>query len=106
MVFVAMEENLQHHLKVSNTSEMNDDFREKVVTELVKNDDINFYWCVLTLKLDAEKDGVLRRLVVEHWVTVRRFSFAEAFIEMYKQCRKKSLQRSKGLRTELCNYLL
>ena len=48
MVFVAIEENLRHHLKVSNTSEMNDDFREKVVTELVKNADINFYWCMLT----------------------------------------------------------
>ena len=103
MVFVAMEENLRHHLKVSNVSEMNDDFREKVVTELVKNDDIMFYWCMLTLKLDAEKEGVLRRLVVEHWVTVRGFSFAGAYIEMYKQCTKKSLQRSKGLRTKLCN---
>lgn len=82
---------------------MNDNFREKVVTELVKNDDIMFYWCMLTLKLDAEKEGVLRRLVVEHWVTVRGFSFAGAYIEMYKQCTKKNLQRSKGLRTKLCN---
>ena len=40
---------------------MNDDFREKVV--LVKNDNI---MCMLTLKLDAEKEGVVRRLVVKH----------------------------------------
>ena len=102
MVFVTMEENLRHHLKVSNVTEMNSDFREKVVTELVKNDDVSFYWCMLALDLDAEKESVLLKLLVEHWVTVRGLSFAGAYMEMYKQHVKKSLQRSKGLRTTLC----
>lgn len=101
MVFLAMEENLRHHLKVSNVREMNSDFRDKVVMELVKNDDVNFYWCMLALDLDAEKESVLLKLLVEHWVTVRGFSFAGAYMEMYKQYTKRSLQRSKGLRTTL-----
>lgn len=94
MVFLAMEQNFRHHLKVSNVHEMNSNFKQKVIRELVKNDNIHFYWCMLALDLDAEKEVVLLRLVVEHWVAARGFSFAGAYMEIYKQYMKKSLQRS------------
>ena len=40
-------------------------------------------------------------MITELWVTVRGFSYAGAWMELYKQRVKKTLQRSKGLRKVL-----
>ncbi len=95
MVFVAMEENLRHHFKISNVREMTDDFRKKVVKELLENEDIGFYRSMLALSLEPKGEAVLLKMLVEHGVTVRGFSFA--YVEVYKQHVKKNQQKSKGL---------
>ena len=40
-------------------------------------------------------------MIVQHWITVRGFSFVSAFMEKYKQRNEKSTQKSKGLRKTL-----
>ena len=40
-------------------------------------------------------------MIIEHWVTVRGFSFTSAFLEKYKQASKESVQKSKGIRKNL-----
>ncbi len=41
------------------------------------------------------------KAIVEHWVTIRGFSFTSAFMEKYKQTHMKTLQKSKALRKTL-----
>ena len=48
-----------------------------------------------------ESASFLLKMIVEHWVTVRGFSYAGAFIEKYKQRNKQTLEKSKGLRKKL-----
>ena len=48
----------------------------------------------------ASKDALLQ-LIVQHWVTVRGFSFSAAYMEKYKQKHKKTVQKSKGIRKTL-----
>ena len=38
-------------------------------------------------------------LIVEEWVKIRGFSFAGSWLKLYKQRNKKTLQRSKGIRS-------
>ena len=57
-----------------------------------------FYWSMLSIDWEEEESSELLRYIVEHWVTVRGFSFAGAYLEKYKQEHKKSVQKSKGLR--------
>lgn len=40
-------------------------------------------------------------MIAEHWLTLRGFSLASAFIEKYKQQAKKNVQKSKGIRNQL-----
>ena len=46
---------------------------------------------------DVESNDLLK-LIVEHWITLRGFSAASAFNELYQQENKKSVQKSKALR--------
>ena len=39
--------------------------------------------------------------IAELWVTIRGFSFARSFMELYKQREKKTLEKSKALRKTL-----
>lgn len=58
-------------------------------------------WSDLSINWGKEESNKLLRLIVEHWMTVRGFSFTSAFMERYKQKHKKTVQKSKGLRKNL-----
>ncbi len=49
----------------------------------------------------SEEANELMKMMIQHYITFRGFSFASAFIEKYKQSTKKSTQKSKGLRKTL-----
>ena len=49
---------------------------------------------------ENEADALLHMLV-DHWVTIRGYSFASSYVERYKQKQKKTVQKSKGLRKNL-----
>ena len=51
---------------------------------------------------ENEADALLHMLV-DHWVTIRGYSFASSYVERYKQKQKKTVQKSKGLRKNLLN---
>ena len=54
------------------------------------------------ISADWEEEGdVLLQMIIEHWVTVRGFSYTSAFLEKYKQANKKMVQKSKGTRKNL-----
>ena len=51
---------------------------------------------------ENEADALLHMLV-DHWVTIRGYSFASSYVERYKQKQKKTVQKSKGLRNNFLN---
>ena len=60
-----------------------------------------FFGALLSVEGEEEESKALLELLVDHYITVRGFSFASGFVEKYKQAHKKSTQKSKGLRKQL-----
>ena len=58
-------------------------------------------WSIISINWEEEESHLLKDFIVDHWITVRGFSYANAFLEKYKQASKKAVQKSKGLRKQL-----
>ena len=65
------------------------------------NDKVLFHWCMLTAESEDEDAQVVLEMLINLWITIRGFSFAGSWLEMYKQEKKKGLQCSKALRKEI-----
>ena len=75
--------------------------REQVENAVMENDDVLFHWCMLVTDISDTDTAVVLELLVNLWITIRGFSFASAWLELYKQSKKKSLQRSKALQKDI-----
>ena len=67
-------------------------------------EDVLLYWSMVSVNWEEEESTELLQNIIEQWVTVHVFSFAGAFLEKYKQIQ--SVQKSKGLRKKLQNFVL
>ena len=70
--------------------------KESTIKTICANEDVLFYWSIIGCNWEEEAASSLLQLVIEHWLTVRGFSFTSAFMKNYKQKQKKSVQKSKG----------
>ena len=101
MVFKAMECELRKHLIISKIMHCNH-FKHKVKADIEKNDDVQFYTGVW-----FQLDGLTIRLtqpwtlIIDLYVTIRGFSAASGWLEMYKQTFQKTVQKTKGVRKQL-----
>ena len=75
--------------------------KESTIETICVNEDVLFYWSIIGCNWEEEAASSLLHLVIEHWLTVRGFSFTSAFMENYKQEQKKHVQKSKGFRKNL-----
>ena len=69
----------------------------EVVGSILTNEDVLFHWCMVCCDVPEELSNELLKRIVELWTTLRGFSFAKSYMEMYKRTTKKILQRSKAL---------
>ena len=99
LLFTAMEETLRQHIGSGDAnSQLN---IKNASTVIMDNDDVLFHWAMISVNWNEEEASALLSMMVEHWITLRGFSFASAFIEKYKQSCKKNIQKSKGFRKRL-----
>ena len=69
--------------------------------KLMDNDDILFYWSMLTASWEEGVAEKILTMIVDLWITIRGFSLASAWVEEFKAHNKKTLQKFKGLRKQL-----
>ena len=100
-VFVAIEQVVRQHFHKDKASNVFTGSRKELCATIVRNEDVLFYWCIVAADMDEENSTTLLQMIVESWVTIRGFSFAGAWVELYKQRTKKTLKRSKGIRKAL-----
>ena len=100
-VFIAIEVHIRRFFRVENALEMSSCSKEKIISGLLTNEDVLFYWCMVCCNVPEELAKELLKQIVELWTTIRGFSFAKSYMEIYKQKTKKTLQRSKALRKNL-----
>lgn len=101
MLFFIMETELRKHLQLCNVSD-SVNMRKLAVDNIANNEEVVFFWSLLSSDWQEEEAAELLGMVIEHWVTIRGFSFASAFMEKYKQEKQKTTQKSKGIRKTLC----
>lgn len=68
---------------------------------LLKSNDIPFEWCLIAVEADDDISTLVLEKIVDLYVTVRGFAFAKSCMEMYKQAKKKTIQKSRALRSKL-----
>jgi len=99
MWFSAMELALRKDLNCRRKSEIPD--LTQMTHVIANDDDVLFYWSMVSASWEEEEGQVLLLMIIQHWITLRGFSLAGAFMEKYKQRNKKHIQKSKGIRKRL-----
>ena len=100
-MFSAIEEVVRTHLRVENVRKISEGEKCQLTGKVEQCDEVQFYWSIVAIDMPVEVADVLLKMIIEKWITIRGFSFAKCYMELYKQRAKKITQRSKGLRKEL-----
>ena len=97
-LFTTVEGEVRHHftLKCTGQVEVN-----KLMEAILTSEDVLFQWSLISAESDDISSLVLQR-IVKLYMTVRGFAFASSCLELYKQAHKKTLQKRRALRSEIC----
>ena len=68
---------------------------------LIKNEDVQFYWSMISSNWEDKESSTLLSMIVDVWIKVRGYSHTASIMELYKRKTKKAVQKSKGLRKNL-----
>ena len=100
--FCALEEETQIQLRQLAQSAFA--ARKRMIEAIISNEDVQFYWLILSADFEVDDDevqSILLTMITELYLTMRGFSFANNWVEKFKQATKRSTQKSKSLRREL-----
>ena len=86
-VFLAMELELRNHLQSQHIP----NFKTEVRKEILENEDVAFYWSILSCDWEVDESQALLELVVDLFLMIRGFSYASAWMEKYKAAEELSL---------------
>ena len=103
-LFVIMEEEIRQKLTKDSASKFKEGTKTEILVGLMQNEELLFQWCiVVSTTVNDDSSPVLLQQIAELYLTVRGFAFATSCLELYKQAHKKTLQKKKALRKELCS---
>ena len=96
--FIAVEKEVNVLLPtyvVKQSSKSCDDFKQRGIDNVMKNEDVQWYWTLLSQNIDSEDAAIeLLKEIVQLWVTVRGFSLVNTWMETYKRNNKTSTKKS------------
>ena len=102
-LFVIMEEEIRQKLTKDSASKLREGTKTEILVGLMQNEELLVQWCFVVGTPVNDSSSVLLQKIAELYLTVRGFAFATSCLELYKQAHKKTLQKKKALRKELCN---
>ena len=80
---------------------MDSNSKQKMIEDLMIDEAVLFNWNILSVESSDVVANKVLKMLAELYLKVRGFSYAATCLEMYKQSKRKTLQRAKGLRKEL-----
>lgn len=96
---LGMRDRLSAILKASSVET---DQKDRLVKLVCEDEDVQFYWSILSIDIDTEHNAVLLlKEIVELWLTIRGFSIAGQWLEIYKNNKALTTKKSKSLRKSL-----
>ena len=100
-LFNIMEDEIRRFFTLS-ANRLKGTMKAAAVEAILKSEDLLFEWCIIAAEADDNVATTVLHQIVELYVTIRGFAFAKSCLEMYKQAHKKTLQKKRALRSELC----
>ena len=102
-VFLAIERRVREFFRVSTAQNLTTETKKIMMESVTSDEDVRSYWDMLatTIEWDKAEGKALFPMLVELWITIRGYSFARSFMEIYKRENKKSIEKSKGLRKKI-----
>ena len=100
-IFYAIETCVRRHFTIANSVDMDENFYSHLIKCILNDDNVLFYWCMAGLDESDEDNQKCLEMIVKKWVSIRRHSFADNIMEMYKQKEKKGTEKSKSLRSQV-----
>ena len=98
LAFATME--LDFH-QCSTNMLVSENLKDVALEKMLKNIDLLHIWDVISVNWGEAESTMLLKLIVEHWIKIKGFSAASAFMENYKKRNKRTVQKSKALRKSL-----
>ena len=95
-MFIAMEIELWKQFALTEVPVLLQDTKQA----MLQNDNVQFFKSVVSGEWE-EVGSVLMEMMLNEWVTIRGFSYANAWIEKFKQETKMTTEKSKVLRKQL-----
>ena len=77
--------------------------KEKVKAQIDSNENVLFYWCIVCAEWEEDTAQILLGMISDLWITIRGFSAVSGWFEQYKKAHMKTVQKSKGIRKQLCH---
>ena len=93
---------IEDNIRDTPTPEILCTTREKSKRSTISDENILFYWTLLSVDIDNEQDSMfLLREIIQLWLTVRGHSIPGQWLEIYKNSKSKTTKSSKSLRKTL-----
>lgn len=97
-VFLNIELIVRFYLQKEKATTLPSNLKDKIMYEIIHDAEI---LSLIEIELEACDRMLLLEKVTELYITIRGFSFARSCIELHKQSSKKTLQKSRALRSKL-----
>lgn len=101
-LFHIIEEEVRKHLTTNKLHKQQSGNKDIIIKTVLISEDISIQWSILASTLEHDTSKILLNMIVNEYVTLRGFAFGASCLELYKQKTKKTLQKKKGIRKELC----
>ena len=81
---LSVETRLKQFLCVTEAPSISDGSKETLVEHISCDEDVLFFWSILSAEWEEEEERTLFTMIIEMWITIRGFSFAKSFLEMLR----------------------
>ena len=99
-LFLAVELEIRQNLSAANVCQ-DTNIKKILFDKVFQNEKVLFYWDIISYNWEPIESLELLKIMIEHFITVRGFSFVAGLMELYKQSKKKSTGKAKALRKTL-----
>ena len=88
--FHAIEVKVRQHFNMTSAPTLTAGFKAALLETVKADDDVLFHWEIIAVEWEEGEEQALLHMIIDLWITIRGFSFAKSWLEMYKQEKKKS----------------
>ena len=93
-LFLEAELEIRQHLSAANVSQ-DTNVKKILLDKILENEEVLFHLDIISYNWEPVESLELFKIMIEHFITVRGFSFVAGFMELYKQSKKRSIGKQK-----------